>query len=327
MLFTEPEGPSRWGRVVWALRCPMWLFAPTLRCPMWPTPVLECPGPVSMLGRLSICEWTDSCPQAATKFLSPMGAWGPASLDEWHSAAVAVALCLVYLPHCGSSWTAGPGRGDPREAEETLHWGTAGHLWTRLSDQSTPFPGLPGVGRGLREECPQSVWGLVPSVRPRWGGGSRAVLSPSSDICHLGWGWGRCTGYPTDHSYSLRGLWFCSGPTPFPMTLVGLGHMAPLVSEMGGAGLQWGWGVREVCPGLLGSSWKRSCWGPGQTPRPKRQGGQTAPGAHELEHSPCWGAAEFQGCLTHIGKLEVEGYIVCVSSAFFASHPPPPWWK
>ena len=86
MLFTEPEGPSRWGRVVWALRCPMWLFAPTLRCPMWPTPVLECPGPVSMLGRLSICEWTDSCPQAATKFLSPMGAWGPASLDEWHSA-------------------------------------------------------------------------------------------------------------------------------------------------------------------------------------------------------------------------------------------------
>ena len=148
-------------------------------------------------------------------------------------------------------------------------------------------------------------------------------MSPSSDICHLGWGWGRCTGYPTDHSYSLRGLWFCSGPTPFPMTLVGLGHMAPLVSEMGGAGLQWGWGVRGVCPGLLGSSWKRSCWGPGQTPRPKRQGGQTAPGAHELEHSPCWGAAEFQGCLTHIGKLEVEGYIVCVSSAFFASHPPP----
>lgn len=210
MLFTEPEGPSRWGRVVWALRCShVRLFTP-------PTPVLECPGPVSMLGRLSICEWTDSCPQAATKFLSPMGAWGPASLDEWHSAAVAVALCLVYLPHCGSSWTAGPGRGDPREAEETLHWGTAGHLWTRLSDQSSPFPGLPGVGRGLRGGVP--LRGLGPSLRSR-GGGSRAVLSPSSDICHLGWGWGRCTGCPTDHSYSLLGLWFCSGPTPFPMTL------------------------------------------------------------------------------------------------------------
>ena len=90
-----------------------------------------------------------------------------------------------------------------------------------------------------------------------------------------------------------------------------------------GAGCPGGGRGRGVCPGLLGSSWKRSCWGPGQTPRPKRQGGQTAPGAHELEHSPCWGAAEFQGCLTHIGKLEVEGYIVCVSSAFFASHPPP----
>ena len=110
---------------------------------------------------------------------------------------------MVYRPHRGPSWVAGhprPQRGDPREAEGTLHrrkyrasldW--APRCGEGAADSVARTGWGPSGTEGRKARSLSRAWGQAPpsmSTLPGATGGSRATWSPVTSVTGVGAGSG-----------------------------------------------------------------------------------------------------------------------------------------